>query len=106
VQRGKEEGGGQFVPLTGNLPKPPRLPFYSGLRHLIVKTSRMCHVARQLAHFRALRTLSLEALDADQPLRMALDVTALSELKHLAIRNFCMDSIAAPQGACSLGRRQ
>lgn len=105
MQKEKKEGGGQAVPLTGNLPKPPKLPFFSGLRHLIVKTSRMCHVTRQLAHFRALRTLSLEAVNANQPLRMALDVTALTELKHLAIHNFCMDSIAAPQG-CKLDRRQ
>ena len=104
MQKEKKEDGGQFVPLTGNLPKPPKLPFFSGLRHLIVKTSRMCHMTRQLVHFRALRTLSLEAVNANQPLRMALDVTALTELKHLAIHNFCMDSIAAPQG-CKLHAR-
>lgn len=100
AQRTEKKRGGtaEDVPLTGNLPNPPRLPFYSNsLRHLIVKTSCMRHVMGQLPQSRALRTLSLEALGACGWLRMALDVTALTELKHLALENFSVNSIAAPQ---------
>ena len=100
AQRTKKKGGGpaKDVPLTGNLPNPPMLPFYSSsLRHLIVKTSRMRHVVHQLPQFRALRTLSLQALGTRGWLRMALDVTALKELKHLALENFSVNSLAAPQ---------
>lgn len=100
AQRTKKKGGrpAKDIPLTGNLPNPPMLPFYSSsLRHLIVKTSRMRHVVHQLPQFRALRTLSLQALGTRGWLRMALDVTALKELKHLALENFSVNSIAAPQ---------
>ena len=74
--------------------------YFASLRHLIIKTKSMGQVLQELPQFSVLRTLRLQS-SLYKPLRMALDVTALPELKHLSIVNFSVKSIAAPQG-CQL----
>ena len=61
-----------------------------------IKTNRIKRVIVQLPQFTALRTLSLECVGMNQPLRMALDVTSVTTLEDLAIENFSVDFIAGP----------